>query len=435
MMNKKAEQLKIKESALKLFCIFLGVSLALQDVRFLGELFGPSAASFSGIVMLSALIVSRKDKCTGTLNLYIRELILVTALTSLILLTTQETFLFGETVWVKGLKVALSMALLLTSLKYGQIFYILYKRLLAYIAFPYLVTIYLGVLLERIGLFPTIGKSFLHYTVNYTERPRGFATEPSTLGYSIIVAICILALVNIKNSSWRRMLLFSIFISGYVVTTSRGYIGSVALTVPFVLLLVLLKRIEWLNAKLTATLITTFLLAQSVFIGLLLRSSLRTNFSRGTSDATREVWAQISLSGLSNTPFGAGYQGLITAAPLYLKDYVQSNISRFSNSSLREMVFIYSQSGDFALSPKTITSLFVLTSGVFGVAFLFNIIYKTMYFSIQNKQVKFWELLGIFLLIVSLLSYAGSLTSFAGFFLLGVCLERFKFSEKDTNVD
>jgi hypothetical protein len=238
-----------------------------------------------------------------------------------------------------------------------------------------------------------------------------------------------------KHVSWKRILLCSLLVSGFLVTISRGYIGTIALAVPFVSLILVLRRMEWLNKRLTATLITSFLLVQSIFIGYLLRSNLWANYSRGISDATREVWAQMSISGLFYSPFGAGYQGLITAAPNYLRDYIQENSSRFSSSSLRELILTYSQSSDFAISPKTATSLFVITSGIFGLAFLFNLIYRISYFALLNDQVNFWEIFGIFLVLFTLLNYAGSLTSFAAFFLLGIYIERMKISRKYINVN
>lgn len=432
--TKEHQHIKPEKSLTVLFCILLGVSLAIQDVRFLGELFGPSAASLGGIFISLGFILFRGKKKPDVLGLRIRELLMTGVIVSLILLPTQERYMFGETVWVKALKVALSLSLLLMALKYGQIFYIIHKNLLAYVAYSYLGTVFLGVFLERIGLFPKVNKSFLHFTVNLTERPRGFATEPSTLAYSLSVGLGLIAILHTKSTLRRQILLLSILISGFFVTLSRGYIGTVALTVSLVSLLFILKRIDFLDKKLTATILTTFLLVQSIFIGILLRSSLWANFSRGMSDATREVWARISIDSLVNTPFGAGYQGLITAAPSYLQEYVQRNSSRFTGSSLRELVLTYSQSSDFAISPKTLTALFVITTGVFGVAFLFNLIYKITYFSLRNEQVKFWQLLGIFLVLFTLLNYCGGLTCFAAFFLLGVFIERYKTSEKSINV-
>lgn len=420
---------------LKTYCVLLGISLALQDVRIMGELFGPSAASIGGLLILLFYLLIRKDIRAETLKLYIKEIFLVTLVISLILLPRQENVLFGEIVWVKIFKVALSMLLLLLCLKFGQIFFILYENGLTFLTISYLLTVYLGILMERIELFPNVDKSFFHFTVNFTQRPRGFATEPSTLGYSISIGIFLLALISFKNIFWRNIFLISICISGFIVTTSRGYIGSVAATIPIVFLLVLIKRAKWLNLRLTSMALTGFLLIQSIFIGLLLRSSIWESLSRKVSDVTREVWAQVSITSLLKAPFGAGFQGLITAAPMYLKDYVENNSHRFSESSLRELILTYSQLNDFAISPKTITSLFCIISGIFGFAFLFNIISKIVKFSIGNIAVQFWEIFGIILLLITLLNYAGGLTSFAGFFLIGIFLERYKLTERIKNVD
>lgn len=418
----------LKNFQVKVFCIILGVSFAFQDIRDLGRLLGPSGASISGIIMFLAFTVITKSEPKKTENMYIKELIIFTGLISLILLPTQDYFLYGETVWVKAIKVAASMVVLLISFKYGQTFFVHHGELLAYVAFPFLLTMYLGVFLERIELFPNVEKSFFHYTQNFTQRPRGFATEPSTLAYSISIGIGLIGLLSTKRV-FRQLLLLCLVLSGFVVTVSRGYIGAVALTVLLVFLILILKRIGRSNVKLKAAFITTLLLTQSLFIGLLLRSNLWSNFSKGTSDTTREAWAAMTVTGLSQSPFGAGYQGLITAAPNYLKEYTEKNSIRFSGSNLRELILTYSQSSDFAISPKTITSLFVITSGIFGFAFVFLLIYKIMYLSLRNEQIGFWELFGIVLTLITLVNYAGGLSSFSAFFILGFFIERFKVVE------
>lgn len=428
------EHSEINNLLLKSFCILLGIGFAIQDVLILGRFFGPSAASIGGMIILLAFVASSKAVKAKTLHLYSKEILIITAIVTLIFLPTQESMLYGEIVWLKAVKVGLSVVLLLISLKYGQIFQLLHKELLSYVAHSYVLTIYIGVIFEKLGFFSRSDTSFIHYTHNFTQRPRGFATEPSTLAYSLTTAFTLIVIASVKRNSWRRnILLFSVILSGFLITTSRGFLGSTVLAIVSTILILTIKKSQIRNVTLVAGFISTFIVLQSIFFGVLLRSNLWSNFSRGTSDATREVWAQVSISGLSNAPIGAGFQGLITAAPVYLKEYVDRNAFRFSNYSLRELYITYSQSTDFAISPKNITSLFIITSGIFGLMFIVNIIIKNIAAMIKNAQIKFWESFSIFLVMYTLLNYAGGMTSFAGFFTLGVIIEKFRVIEKSSN--
>ena len=280
--------------------LFLFIVLSpIQDFVLAGYGFGIFGASPSFIPLTILILIGFFNGKNKKMNIFTIMFILYAATVFIVAIYSYDNFSEIENSALKSAKV-----FILYLYFFYPIFFLKYdQNYIRYAIFIAFVISILGLLASCIypESFDTIQSIHL---VNQTNlRPRGFATESTTLSIQIITLGFLCAIFS-KNKFAKNIFLSCILIS-LLLVESKGGIVAISLAI-FISVLFFFKASIKLKILAVAMSLSTLFFAYNFLFGLFID-----DFNHYTSSATRLIMALATFSIFGNHPFGVGVAGYL----------------------------------------------------------------------------------------------------------------------------
>lgn len=298
------------------------------------------------------------------------------------------------------------------SFYFGAIYYSMHqsKTMMIIGAKTIAFVIFLSLILQFLmpSLFYT--ENIFHFDEYNEFRMRGFAFEASSFGYQIICATLLLSCIN---NNINLFLSICLSISLGIITSSKGAIIVILLSLLIVFLL--MKKI---NILFKFILFVICSILSVIIFNLLLLGSFLDDIEYFTSVATRTTVFLLGLKSLIYYPLGVGFFGFFTVFYLHGPELVLT-IKQISPFPLNfEEVETYFQVGNYKSvgTKSTIIDLIIFFGWLFLIPF-YRFISKNIKILISYEKYTLL-LLGLFVLLSNLF-FISSLTLYLTPFLIG----------------
>lgn len=419
---------EVRVSSLVWWLTVFGCALfAVDDVSTLRSLGGGLLASPGWIPILVAGWIAARDSRFRRLRLsrVLGAIYSYGVLVTLLTLPFLASELLGESPINKSIKFMVSVGVWMLLLVSGAILSRLVPKAIQLGCAIALAGMTIGAILYH-GGFPLVDQiDLLHSYPNFQQRVRSTRFEASSLGSGMIVCLGLIAIHSPRKLAVIGFSLGLVLIGQ--ISESRGTTLTVFVTllaVPFAIWMQLRKAgLATVTTRFYSSGIGVLAIILSFrldyFLGSPLWSALGLK-TEGTSDASRSMWADASLSALAQYPFGMGYAAYLAWLPKLIENSTLSAVGQFSLRDLSEMINQSRAVSDATLSPKNLVGIAAVHLGVIGVLVVVALYSAVIKNAISSASVGFGSrfVVGISLIVVSS-TYYTSVFSMDQAFLFG----------------